>query len=73
MTVVRTGPDLTRLQRTAPVPSLRRSGRYMAAYLGVMGPQDGVDLVVRMADHVVHQSGATGHQLHPHRIWRLLP
>ncbi len=55
VTVVRTGPDLTRLQRTAPVPSLRRSARYMAAYLGVMGPQDGVDLVVRMADHVVNR------------------
>ena len=29
----------------------------MAAYLGVMGPQDGVDLVVRLADHVVHRLG----------------
>jgi glycosyltransferase involved in cell wall biosynthesis len=57
VTVVRTGPDLTRLRRTEPVPSLRCSARYMAAYLGVMGPQDGVDLVVRMADHVVHQLG----------------
>ena len=56
VTVVRTGPDLKRLQRTAAVPSLR-SAPYMAAYLGVMGPQDGVDLVVRMADHVVHRLG----------------
>ena len=29
----------------------------MAAYLGVMGPQDGVDLVLEMANHVVHQLG----------------
>ena len=55
VTVVRTGPDLTRLHRTAPVSSLRRSAPHMAAYLGVMGPQDGVDLVVKLADHVVHR------------------
>ncbi len=29
----------------------------MAAYLGVMGPQDGVDLVLEVADHVVHRLG----------------
>jgi glycosyltransferase involved in cell wall biosynthesis len=56
-TVVRTGPDLTRLRRTAAKPSLRGSARYLAAYLGVMGPQDGVDLVLELADHVVHRLG----------------
>ena len=29
----------------------------MAAYLGVMGPQDGVDLVLEVADHIVHGLG----------------
>ncbi len=29
----------------------------MVAYLGVMGPQDGVDLAVRAVDHVVHRLG----------------
>ena len=57
VTVIRTGPDLTRLRRTAAEPSLRRARPHLAAYLGVMGPQDGVDLVVEMADHVVHQLG----------------
>ena len=57
VTVVRTGPDLTRLRRTAPLPSLRRSAPHMAAYLGVMGPQDGVDLVLELAEHVVHRLG----------------
>jgi glycosyltransferase involved in cell wall biosynthesis len=56
-TVVRTGPDLTRLRRTAPEPSRRGSARYLAAYIGVMGPQDGVDLVLQLADHVVHRLG----------------
>jgi glycosyltransferase involved in cell wall biosynthesis len=56
-TVVRTGPDLTRLRRTAENASLRGSARYLAAYIGVMGPQDGVDLVLELADDVVHRLG----------------
>jgi glycosyltransferase involved in cell wall biosynthesis len=57
MTVVRTGPDLTKLRRTTAEPCLRRDKRHLAAYLGVMGPQDGVELVLEMANHVVHQLG----------------
>ena len=41
--VVRTGPDLTRLAPTDPDPSLRRGKRFLLSYVGVMGPQDGVD------------------------------
>jgi glycosyltransferase involved in cell wall biosynthesis len=54
VTVVRTGPDLRRLQRVTPDPSLRRGRPFLVAYLGVMGPQDGVDLVLRTAHHVVN-------------------
>jgi len=57
VTVVRTGPDLTRLCRTPAEPSLRRAKPHLAAYLGVMGPQDGVDLVLDMVHHIVHQLG----------------
>ena len=57
VTVVRTGPDPARLQRRAPRPELRRGRRHLVAYLGVMGPQDGVDLAVRAAHHVVHVLG----------------
>jgi glycosyltransferase involved in cell wall biosynthesis len=57
VTVVRTGPDLTRLRRTAAKPSLRRARPHLATYLGVMGPQDGVDIVLEMADIVVHRLG----------------
>jgi glycosyltransferase involved in cell wall biosynthesis len=57
VTVVRTGPDLTRLSRTSAEPDLRRARPHLVAYLGVMGPQDGVDLVVEVADHVVHRLG----------------
>jgi glycosyltransferase involved in cell wall biosynthesis len=57
VTVVRTGPDEERLQRKAVVPALRRGRKHLVAYIGVMGPQDGVDLAVRAAAHVIHDLG----------------
>lgn len=57
VTVVRTGPDPEHLRRGEPSPELRRGRRFLAAYIGVMGPQDGVDIIVRAADIVVHQLG----------------
>jgi glycosyltransferase involved in cell wall biosynthesis len=55
VTVVRTGPDPQRLQRGSADPDLRRGHRYLAAYIGVMGPQDGVDIVVRAADVLINE------------------
>ena len=57
VTVVRTGPDLRRLQPGEADPELRRGRRFLVAYIGVMGPQDGVDIVVRAADIVVNKIG----------------
>jgi glycosyltransferase involved in cell wall biosynthesis len=54
VTVVRTGPDPERLWRGEAIPALRRGRKHLIAYIGVMGPQDGVDLAVRAAAHVVH-------------------
>lgn len=55
VTVVRTGPDPEKLKRVGPEPGLRRGRAYLAAYIGVMGPQDGVDIVVRAAGILVHE------------------
>src|SRR6478672_4548720 len=57
VTVVRTGPDPDRLKRRAPSPELRRGRQHLVAYLGVMGPQDGVDIVIQAADIVVNSMG----------------
>jgi glycosyltransferase involved in cell wall biosynthesis len=57
VTVVRTGPDPGQLKRGRRDPALRRGRRFLAAYLGVMGPQDGVDIVVRAADIVIRDMG----------------
>jgi glycosyltransferase involved in cell wall biosynthesis len=59
VTVVRTGPDPGVLQRGPEDPAQRRGRRFLAAYIGVMGPQDGVDIVLRAAGIVVHQLGRT--------------
>lgn len=57
VTVVRSGPDPGRLWRGQTQPELRRGRRYLAAYIGVMGPQDGVDIVIRAADIIVRELG----------------
>ncbi|HEX6528077.1 MAG TPA: glycosyltransferase family 4 protein [Streptosporangiaceae bacterium] len=57
VTVVRSGPDPERLVRGDADPARRRGRRFLAAYIGVMGPQDGVDIVVRAAGIVVRDLG----------------
>ena len=66
VTVVRTGPDPTRLRRGAEVPALRRGRRHLVAYLGVMGPQDGVDLVLGGRRPHREHVGPRRHRLHAH-------
>jgi glycosyltransferase involved in cell wall biosynthesis len=57
VTIVRTGPDPQRLRRGPADPAQRRGRKFLAAYIGVMGPQDGVDIVVRAASVVVNELG----------------
>lgn len=45
--VVRSGPDLDRFVRREPDAELRRGKEHLLGYLGVMGPQDGVDYALR--------------------------
>jgi glycosyltransferase involved in cell wall biosynthesis len=54
-TVVRTGPDAQRLKPVVPVPELKKGRKYLVAYIGVMGPQDGVDIVLKVAGIVCHE------------------
>lgn len=45
--VVRTAPDLSRFSGVVPKLELKRSKQHLLVYLGVMGPQDGIDYAVR--------------------------
>jgi glycosyltransferase involved in cell wall biosynthesis len=57
LSVVRTGADLDRLHDVGVQEPLRRGARYLCCYLGVMGPQDGVEMVLRTAHELVVRRG----------------
>jgi glycosyltransferase involved in cell wall biosynthesis len=57
VTVVRSGPDPTRMRPGAPVPELRHGREHLCVWLGIMGPQDGVDVLLLSIDHIVHGLG----------------
>ncbi|WP_026425877.1 glycosyltransferase family 4 protein [Actinokineospora inagensis] len=56
-TVVRSGPDTSVMRPVYADPDLRRGGKHLVAYLGIMGPQDGVDGVLLAADRIVNHHG----------------
>lgn len=56
--VVRSGPDM-RTMRPVHVTDDPSSGAHLLVYLGIMGPQDDVDVVVRLVDELVHRRGRT--------------
>lgn len=55
--VVRSGPDLTRLRIVPPNPDRKRGHRYLVGYVGVMGEQEGIDLLLEAAHHIVYAKG----------------
>ena len=59
VTVVRNGPVQARAERAVPDEALRRGHRHLVCWAGKMGPQDRVDLVLRVADEVVRRMGRT--------------
>ena len=52
--VVRSGPDLRRLKIIPPVPELKKGRSYLVGYVGTMGKQEGIDYLLRAAQHIVH-------------------
>ena len=57
--VVRSGPKLDRMRILAPVPALKKGKKYLVGYVGVMGKQEGIDLLLRSAAQIVHRMGVT--------------
>jgi glycosyltransferase involved in cell wall biosynthesis len=55
--IIRNGPDLAEVYKSAPDPSLRQDGKTMIGYVGVMGTQDGVDALLRAIHHLVFVLG----------------
>jgi glycosyltransferase involved in cell wall biosynthesis len=55
--VVRSAPDPRRFRSAVPDPALKRGKPYLVTYLGVMAPQDGVDLLLEAIAHIVGARG----------------
>jgi glycosyltransferase involved in cell wall biosynthesis len=53
--IVKSYPDLARFKPAPPNASLRRSFTYLIGYVGIMGKQDGVDILVSAMAYIVHQ------------------
>jgi acyl-CoA ligase (AMP-forming) (exosortase A-associated) len=58
VTVVRSGPDTRRMRPIYP-DRPRAADEINLVYLGIMGPQDGVDQVLLVVDELVHRRGRT--------------
>ncbi|MBC7279450.1 glycosyltransferase family 4 protein [Nocardioides sp.] len=60
VTVVRSGPDTSVMRPVRPHDVASEStagGRHTLVYLGIMGPQDGVDTVLEVMAELVHRRG----------------
>jgi glycosyltransferase involved in cell wall biosynthesis len=55
--VVRSGPDLSKLKRVAPVDRWKNGRAHMVGYVGVMGEQEGIDLLIDAVEHIVRGMG----------------
>src|SRR5436305_1794695 len=53
--VVRNGPDLARFAQTKAEQQLKRRKRHMLVYVGVMGPQDGVEYALYALHALVYK------------------
>lgn len=50
--VVRNGPDLNSFKIVAPNPTLKNGKPYLVGYVGNMGVQEGLDILVDVAEHL---------------------
>jgi len=57
--IVRSGPDLSKFQPVEPMAAYRRGRRHLVGYVGVMGPQEGIDYLLRAASIIVNELGRT--------------
>jgi glycosyltransferase involved in cell wall biosynthesis len=55
--VVRSGPNLGRLEILEPNPELKKGAKYLVGYVGVMGKQEGIDYLLRSARHIIKNLG----------------
>ncbi len=55
--VVRSGPDLSRVKSVTPRPEIKNSRQFLISYVGVMGDQEGIDLLLEAAKYLIYEKG----------------
>jgi glycosyltransferase involved in cell wall biosynthesis len=55
--IVRSGPDLDRVREVAPDPKWKKGRPFLVGYVGVIGQQEGLDLLLDAVDHLVRTGG----------------
>src|SRR5690606_1671031 len=48
VSIVRSGPDTTAMRPVYPAESIRAGAEHLLAYIGIMGPQDGVENILAL-------------------------
>jgi glycosyltransferase involved in cell wall biosynthesis len=59
VTIVGNGPVLGRVRAAVASPALRGGHRYLCCWIGKMGRQDRLDLLLRCIEHIVRDLGCT--------------
>ncbi|MBR1243667.1 glycosyltransferase family 4 protein [Bradyrhizobium sp. AUGA SZCCT0274] len=50
--VVRSGPNLSRVRSLRPEPAWKKGRKFLVAYVGVIGKQEGIDLLLEAIKHI---------------------
>jgi glycosyltransferase involved in cell wall biosynthesis len=50
--VVRSGPNLSRVRPVSPDPAWKKGRKFLVAYVGVIGKQEGIDLLLESIKHI---------------------
>ena len=62
--LVRNGPDVASFANATADPTLHKGKRFLLSYVGMMGPQDGVDILLRATKVLVEDFNRRDFQLH---------
>ena len=55
--VVRSAPRVEKFELRPPIPALKKGAKTLLGYVGVIGQQEGMDLLVEAADHLIRRMG----------------
>ena len=55
--VVRSGPNINKVRIVEPDPTWRNGRQYLVGYVGVVGAQEGLDLLLESVDYMVNTRG----------------